>query len=300
MSAEIPHPYGIDPAALEAMRNGEAPPAPQPEAPTPEAAEPAAEEAAETPEQEAAEQVEAPKKGNPDVPLRQLRQQIQQYESMLSDPSKLAGFLRANGYDMTPLGATPAAASATASTTPAPDAADPFAAFDPETATALRSAVEAKLAPVNAQLARVEAERSAAQHHANLLALDQQHPGLIDNTKAFDAVAPDHATLDPLMKHLAWQGNRMTDPTQHGDIVRELLAKMDPAQAQALLEPLAKGHAVQMVADKLAGTPQGSSKPVTLSGALPARDNGSLKDINSMTTAEWAALPAHVKDQYLG
>lgn len=281
--------------AMEAMRNGQEPPAPAPDAPAAAPEGSPAEEAAESPAAEAAEQAPAAKQGNPEVPLRVLRQQLGQAQAMLADPKQLAAYLKANGYDMVPAG------QAANPDTPTPDAADPFAAFDEPTAAALRAVVgplQQNLGDLQGKLALEQAQRAESEKHANMLALEQEHPGLINNARAFDQVVPDAAHVDPMVKHLAMQGNRMTDPAEHGAIVQELLAKMPTDQVQQLLEPIIKGHATAMVADKITGGNASKQVPVTLGGALPARTNGSMKAMSDISGDEWRGMTEQERDHY--
>lgn len=283
----------IDPAIMEAMRNGEAPPAPTPEAPAPDLAAPidAAPEVLEDPAAPLEEA--APKRGNPEVPIRQLRQQLQSYERLLSDPQALANYARANGFNLAPQGT-----AADAANVPAPDANDPFAAFDPESAQALRSVLDTTLKPLQDKLAAAEAQQQQAQRHADLLALEQEHPGLIHHVRAFDSVMPDMAHADPMVKHLTMLGNRMTDPTQRGAVVQEMLDQMDPAEVQQLLQPLIQNHAVSLVADKLVGGNAGKQQHVTLGGALPARDNAAPKPLSDISTQEWQQMTDAEQERY--
>lgn len=308
MASTIPDMYALPPEALEAMRNGEAPPAPAADAPaegtpTEEAAEAPAEEASEgeAGEQQEQGQEQAPQGDSPN--FKAMRTRLAQMERTLQDPAALAAYLRANGFDLVPLGATPAAAKATADAgnTPTPDAADPFAAFDEQTAGALRAALEAHIKPLADKLTAAEQREAVARQQADLVALEQEHPGLIGHVRAFDAALPDQAAIaDPVVKHLTMLGNRLTDGSQHGALVKELLAKMDPAEARALIEPIAKGHAVEMIAARLPTAAKAKPAAVTLGGAVPARGNDQLPPIETMNAAEWAKLPQHVKDKYLG
>lgn len=301
--------YALSPEQLEAMRNGQAPdtaPAPDPGG---EAGESPAEEAAESPAQEQQEeqggQQEQPEQAQGDSPnFKAMRQQLQRMQQLLQDPTQLAAFLRANGYEMQPMGATPQAARAAgeAKATPTPDAADPFGAFDAQTQAALKAVLQAHTQPLLEKLGTLETQRDQAQKHAELVALETEHPGLIANARTFDQVMPDQAHVDPMVKHLTMLGNRLTDPGQHGALVKELLAQLPPDEARSIIEPIAKGHAVAMVADKITDGKASRPKPVTLGGVTPSRGNGDehMPDINTITAAEWAKLPQHVKDRYLG
>ena len=153
-----------------------------------EAANPAL-EAAERPDQQQAEMPAAPEqpqqqRGNPDVPLRQARERLHQYESLLQDPQALRQYL------------------AQIDPGEAPDFEE-----DPD------AALSHRIAPLEQRLAALEQENRALKQDQMTRALHQELAGkhgadFHDTLSAFDQANPHPADLHPEVRYYAALGAR--------------------------------------------------------------------------------------------
>jgi hypothetical protein len=244
---------------------------PQPEAPAVEAVEPPAQEATEvTPPAAPEPAVEAPvtaKQGNPEVPLRAAREQLRQYEALLTNPDALAAFIQQQGIQLPGMAA--------AQPVEAPDLWD-----DPN--AAIGHHVQQAIAPLQSTINQQQQFIKTLQDQARMNALAQHYgTDAANHIAQFDAQMPGHADLDPELKLLAVRG--------------ALAANADPNAQQAVIQQQAQALAEQMLADKLAQ--MGSGRAVTLAGAPPAKGNDAPPDLSSMGMADFSKLtPEQIKN----
>lgn len=290
----------LSPAQLDAAKNGSDPFTAAPEAPVEEDDAPAsepeespAEEAAETPVEEAQEPAEPAPTVDDSPNFKAMRQKVAQMQALLNDPQQLAQQAARLGYQLTPQQTAAMADAAQGGT-------DPFAAFDPQVAEALKGALDQIVGPLHQKLEQYEAHAKTSEERAAIAELDKELPGFSDAVARFDERLPTEAhKFNPMDKFLITQGVRLVDPTERQSLVAELLDQLAPEERQALLAPHIKGEATQMLAAQIKpGAKQG--KPVTLSGASAARDNDITPDVSRLNTSSYGKLSPAQRDKLLG
>lgn len=211
--------------------------------------------------EEQAIQAEQQRRGNPEVPLRQLREENRQKDEMLRQQAEQLQQMQAMMAQLMGQGMQQQQPQAPELAVEDPEALSYYIANHPEVQ---------QLKQTNQQLQQFLAQAQQERQMAELKEhFGEEGPSLVAQ---FDQAAPHLADVDPQFKVLAMLGFRSRDPQYQ---------QQQQAQTQQTAEELAAKKLEQVLANP------GKRLPQTLANVPPAQGNEMSVDINNLSMADF-------------